>query len=84
MSIGNEVFNVVLCLVVAMLHFPECVQKAQAEIDAVVGQNRMPNFEDQKSLPYLGAFIQETLRYVFYEDDVENRFNEIFVPDGDW
>ena len=47
-----------------MLHFPECVRTAQAEIDRVVGQNRMPNFEDQQSLPYLGGFVRETLRFV--------------------
>ena len=50
-----------------MLHFPECVQKAQSEIDAVVGQNRMPIFEDQQDLTYLSAFIKETLRYVSSE-----------------
>jgi hypothetical protein len=53
-----------LCTLVAMLHFPECVHKAQVEIDAVVGQDRMPNFEDQRLLPYVDGFIKETLRYV--------------------
>lgn len=47
-----------------MLHFPECVKKAQAEIDQVVEDGRMPNFDDQSSLPYLMAFIKETMRYV--------------------
>lgn len=65
----NEVFN---CDLVAMLHFPECVKKAQAEIDRVVGEDRMPNFEDQSSLPYLMAFIRETMRYVSLEDNVED------------
>ncbi|KAF7904135.1 hypothetical protein EAF00_001469 [Botryotinia globosa] len=37
--------------------------KAKPEIDAVVGKDRMPTFEDQQSLPYLGAFIRETLRW---------------------
>ncbi|KAF7941471.1 hypothetical protein EAE99_001108 [Botrytis elliptica] len=49
--------------ILAMLHYPECLQKAKAEIDAVVGKDRMPTFEDQQSLPYLGAFIRETLRW---------------------
>lgn len=47
-----------------MFHFPECARKVQAEIDAVVGKDRMPSFQDQHSLPYLDAFIKETLRYV--------------------
>jgi len=49
--------------ILAMLHFPECVHKAQVEIDAVVGQDRMPNFEDQRLLPYVDGFIKETLRW---------------------
>ncbi|KAF1943600.1 cytochrome P450 [Clathrospora elynae] len=49
--------------ILAMLHFPECVRKAQAEIDEVVGQDRMPNFEDQKALVYVDGFIKETLRW---------------------
>ena len=52
------------CSLVAMLHFPECVRKVQDEIDGVVGRDRLPTFEDQQSLPYLGGFIKETLRYV--------------------
>lgn len=54
-----------------MLHFPECVKKAQAEIDQVVGDGRMPNFEDQSSLPYLMAFIKETMRYAVSKRDRE-------------
>ncbi|KAF5879687.1 putative cytochrome p450 protein [Botrytis fragariae] len=49
--------------ILAMLHYPECLQRVKAEIDAVVGKDRMPIFEDQQSLPYLGAFIRETLRW---------------------
>lgn len=63
-SVSNEESNSVSCSTVAMLHFPECVKIAQAEMDRVVGQHRMPNFEDQQSLPYLGGFIRETLRFV--------------------
>lgn len=48
---------------VSMLHFPDCVHKAQAEIDSVVGQARMPSFEDETSLPYVRAYIKEMMRY---------------------
>jgi len=47
---------------VAMLHNPEVLKKAQTEMDAVVGQDRMPEFEDKENLPYLNAVIKETLR----------------------
>ena len=48
---------------VAMLHFPETMQKAQAELDRVVGPDRLPRFEDRDSLAYLQALINETLRW---------------------
>ncbi|KAF8888833.1 cytochrome P450 [Infundibulicybe gibba] len=45
----------------AMLHFPEVMKKAQAELDANVGFDRIPEFEDKDSLPYVNALIDETL-----------------------
>ena len=42
---------------------PEVQKKAQAELDAVVGPHRLPEFSDQSSLPYLGAVIKELLRW---------------------
>ena len=35
-----------------MLFHPAAQRKAQQEIDAVVGQDRLPTFEDRASLPY--------------------------------
>ncbi|KAF9063805.1 cytochrome P450, partial [Rhodocollybia butyracea] len=52
----------------AMLHFPECVREVQGEIDAVVGRDRLPTFEDQQSLPYTDA-----------ED---NTYHGMFIPKG--
>lgn len=47
----------------AMLHYPEVMRKAQSELDAVVGRDRAPTFEDVPKLPYLGAMVKETLRW---------------------
>jgi len=47
----------------AMLRFPEVTKKAQAELDAVIGPDRMPGFHDKDNLPYLNALINETLRW---------------------
>lgn len=44
-----------------MLH-PEIQAKAQAEIDAVVGSNRMPGWSDWDNLPYIRCTMKETLR----------------------
>ncbi|KAG2158981.1 cytochrome P450 [Suillus bovinus] len=47
----------------AMTLFPDVQKKAQAEIDAVVGPDRLPSFADQDSLPYIGALVKEALRW---------------------
>jgi len=46
----------------SVLH-PESVGKAQEELDSVVGQNRLPSFDDISNLPYVNAFIKEVLRW---------------------
>ena len=46
-----------------MLHYPDVMRKAQAELDKVVGQDRLPEFKDRESLPYVNALINETLRW---------------------
>ncbi|KAL4879859.1 cytochrome P450 [Aspergillus karnatakaensis] len=47
----------------AMLKFPHVQQKAQEEIDRVVGTDRLPNFSDRDNLPYINALIKESLRW---------------------
>lgn len=48
--------------VVALLLNPTCARKAQAEIDSVVDQTRLPSFEDEPALPYVKAMIKESMR----------------------
>ncbi|XP_042479388.1 cytochrome P450 81Q32-like [Macadamia integrifolia] len=45
-----------------LLNHPEVLKKAQAEIDAIVGQGRLLNESDLANLPYLHCIINETLR----------------------
>jgi cytochrome P450 len=46
-----------------MTLFPEAQKKAQAEIDAVIGPDRLPSFGDRDSLPYTEALAKEVLRW---------------------
>ena len=46
-----------------MALYPEVQKKAQAEIDSVIGPNRLPNFEDRPSLPYINAVLKEVMRW---------------------
>lgn len=47
----------------AMVKFPEVQRKAQSEIDKVIGQSRLPQYEDRDNLPYVEGIIKETLRW---------------------
>ena len=46
-----------------MVLYPEAQQKAQEEIDAVLGTGRLPEFDDEASLPYVSALCQEVQRW---------------------
>jgi cytochrome P450 len=46
----------------AMTLYPEKQTKAQQEIDRVIGPNRLPEFSDRRSLPYVEAVLQEVMR----------------------
>jgi cytochrome P450 len=46
-----------------MIAFPEVQRRAQAEMDAVVGRDRLPTFSDAPHLPYVRAIIREILRW---------------------
>lgn len=46
-----------------MILYPDVARKAQAEIDAVVGQDRLPSFDDRERLPYINAVVLEVIRW---------------------
>ncbi|KAJ7761965.1 cytochrome P450 [Mycena maculata] len=68
---------------------PEIQVKAQAELDAVVGNHRLPVFEDREHLPFVNALCKEVLRYHpigpmglphrAMEDDIHNGY---LIPKG--
>ncbi|KAL4071144.1 cytochrome P450 [Scleroderma yunnanense] len=73
----------------AMTLFPEVQKKAQAEIDAIVGLDRLPTLSDRQSLPYMEALVKEIHRWHVVsplgvphrtsEDDVHNGY---YIPKG--
>jgi cytochrome P450 len=46
-----------------MMLFPEVQARAQAEIDSVVGPERLPTLDDRDQLPYVCAMVKEVLRW---------------------
>jgi cytochrome P450 len=55
--------TVVLQFLLAMIQNPDVLAKAQKEIDAVVGNDRLPTFEDRENLPYVDCVFDECLRW---------------------
>ncbi len=78
-----------LVFFLAMALYPEAQQKAQEELDRVVGSSRLPDFSDRDSLPYVNALIKEILRWhvgipislphASIQDDI---YNGYLIPGG--
>jgi len=52
-------------LVLLLVKFPEVQQKAQKELDDVVGLNRTPTVEDVEKMPYIQAIIHEVTNHLY-------------------
>lgn len=72
-----------------MAFHPDVQKKAQAEIEAVVGSERLPDFCDAPHLPYIEAIVMEMTRWkpvvpfitphAVMEDD---EYRGMFIPKG--
>ncbi|KAG1879755.1 cytochrome P450 [Suillus subluteus] len=60
---SDTTVSAIYSLFLAMTLFPDVQKKAQAEIDAVVGPDRLPSFADRDYLPYTEALVKEVLRW---------------------
>lgn len=78
-----------MSFILAMVLHPEWQEKAQKEVDEVIGSNRLPEFADIPQLPTIRAIIKETLRWrpvtagglphKLERDDV---YEGLFLPKG--
>ena len=69
--------------------YPDVQRKAQAEVDAIVGSGRMPDFSDSASLVYVNAVIKEVLRWhsvvplgVAHSAVADDELHGYFIPAG--
>ncbi|KAE9405300.1 cytochrome P450 [Gymnopus androsaceus JB14] len=82
-------WGTLVVFLIAMVLHPEYQVKAQAEIDAVCGHDRLPTFEDYGALPYIEYIMREVMRWHpvvpmgiphrSLEDDV---YNGMLIPAG--
>ncbi|KAJ7272050.1 cytochrome P450, partial [Mycena haematopus] len=49
--------------VLQMALHPEIQANAQAELDAVTGNHRLPGYDDRECLPYINAIVKEVFRF---------------------
>ncbi|KAJ1310703.1 hypothetical protein OPQ81_009228 [Rhizoctonia solani] len=75
--------------VIAMAMFPDIQEKAQREIDEVVGSSRLPTMEDRAHLPYLERLLTEIVRWqpsapfgVPHVCTEENEYRGYRIPKG--
>ncbi|TCD60834.1 hypothetical protein EIP91_009423 [Steccherinum ochraceum] len=85
---ADTTISTITTFVLAMVLYPEVQKKAQAEIDKVVGLDRLPVFGDREDLPYIDALLRELLRWhppiptvprTTTKDDV---YEGYFIPEG--
>ncbi|KAL1938286.1 hypothetical protein VTO73DRAFT_11737 [Trametes versicolor] len=81
--------GMILTFMLAMVRNPEAVRKAQEEIDRMVGRERLPDFSDRASLPYLDAFLEELYRWnpplplaIPHRAMVEDEYRGYTIPEG--
>ncbi|TFK20076.1 O-methylsterigmatocystin oxidoreductase [Coprinopsis marcescibilis] len=84
---ADTTFSATISLVAAMLKHPEVQRKAQTEIDAVTGGDRLPVPEDMADLPYVEAIVKEAMRWftvapmgVPHQSTEDEEFNGYFIP----
>ena len=58
-----QVITPLLVFILQMALHPEILAKAQEEVARVVGDSRLPDFDDRPSLPYIDCIQRELFRY---------------------
>ncbi|TEB29702.1 O-methylsterigmatocystin oxidoreductase [Coprinellus micaceus] len=78
-----------MALILALASHPDVQMAAQAEIDNVVGQGRLPVITDRPSLPYVHAIVKELGRWhtvaplgITHTTDSDDEYDGYFIPKG--
>ncbi|TFK33961.1 cytochrome P450 [Crucibulum laeve] len=86
---SDTTISAIASCILGLLEHPEVVKKAQAELDAVVGNDRLPDFQDEKDTPYIHAIVKEALRWrdvvpiaIPHYVEVDDIYNGYRIPAG--
>ncbi|RXW19070.1 hypothetical protein EST38_g6790 [Candolleomyces aberdarensis] len=76
-------------LVYVLASYPEVQAKGQAEIDAVIGSERLPLVADRGELPFVNAIVKEVSRWytvvplgVPHSNSEDDEYDGYFIPKG--
>ncbi|KAF9064351.1 cytochrome P450 1 [Rhodocollybia butyracea] len=89
LAASDTTMSSIASFLLTMTQHPEVQSKAQAEIDHVIGRDRLPTFDDRQSLPYVESIYREIMRmhppvptnlpHVSTEDDF---YRGYYLPKG--
>ncbi|KAF5335042.1 hypothetical protein D9758_017438 [Tetrapyrgos nigripes] len=86
---AKKTVSVIYCYFLACCIYPDIQRKAQAEVDRVVGKDRLPTLADRDSLPYVAAVIKELYRWlpiiplaVPHRATRDTIYKDYFIPKG--
>jgi hypothetical protein len=63
LTLTFETISSMYSFFLALVLFPEVQGRAQAELDVVIGRERLPTFDDRPRLPYIEALCKELMRW---------------------
>ncbi|KAI1790200.1 O-methylsterigmatocystin oxidoreductase [Ganoderma leucocontextum] len=86
---SDTTYSTLQAAFLAMSLYPDVQKKAQAELSAVVGPSRLPDFDDRDALVYVNAVVKETLRWfnvtplgISHRTVEDDEFHGYFIPAG--
>ena len=81
--------SAMLSFFLAMATHPEAQRAAQEELDAIVGRDRLPDFDDRDALVYINAVVKECLRWQpvmplagHHRSVKDDEYSDFFIPKG--
>ena len=63
LTLTFETVSSMQSLFLALVLYPHVQRRAQAELDIVIGRDRLPTFDDRARLPYIEAICKELMRW---------------------
>ncbi|PPQ74502.1 hypothetical protein CVT24_000114 [Panaeolus cyanescens] len=85
----DSTYSILSSFFLACTIHPEAHKKARDEIDRVVGTDRLPDFGDRESLPYVEALVKELYRWnpaaplgPSHQILVDDEYEGYFIPAG--